>query len=78
MKINMTCFASLSQKYDCDYHQATPVELESGATVGKLMEASGVSDKDVKIAFVNGKSAEPDKTLNEGDWVALVPATGGM
>jgi molybdopterin converting factor small subunit len=78
MKINMTCFASLSQKYDCDYDQATPMELERGSTVRTLMEASGVSDKDVKIAFVNGKSAEPEKTLNDGDWVALMPATGGM
>jgi molybdopterin converting factor small subunit len=78
MKINMTCFASLSQKYDCDYNEATPMELEHGATVKTLMEASGVSEQDVKIAFVNGKSAEPNKTLNDGDWIALVPATGGM
>lgn len=78
MKINMTCFASLSQKYDCDYDRATTVKLERGATVKTLMEASGVSNRDVKIAFVNGKSAETDKTLNDGDWVALVPATGGM
>jgi molybdopterin converting factor small subunit len=78
MKINMTCFASLSQKYDCDYDRAKPFELKRGATVKTLMEVSGVSDRDVKIAFVNGKSTGPDKTLNDGDWVALVPATGGM
>jgi molybdopterin converting factor small subunit len=52
--------------------------LKRGATVKTLMEVSGVSDRDVKIAFVNGKSTGPDKTLNDGDWVALVPATGGM
>jgi sulfur carrier protein ThiS len=78
MKINMTCFASLSQTYDCDYDRATPIELERGATVKTLLEASGISDRDVKIAFVNGKSAGPGKTLNDGDRVALVPATGGM
>lgn len=74
----MTCFANLSKKYDCDYDNAKPVELEHGATVRMLMEASGVADTDVKVAFVNGKSAEPGKTLNDGDWVALMPATGGM
>jgi molybdopterin converting factor small subunit len=78
MKINMTCFASLSQKYDCDYNRPTPMELERGATVKNLMEASSISDRDIKITFVNGKSAEPDRTLNDGDWVAFVPSTGGM
>ena len=78
MIINMTCFAGLSKKYDCDYDKTTPMELESGATVRTLIEAYGVSDRDIKIAFVNGKRTDPDKALSHGDRVALVPATGGM
>ncbi len=76
MKIKYTCSSGLSDKYDCDFNEATPVDLERGASVKTLIEASGISEHEVKVAFVNGKSSGPGKTLNDGDWVVLVPTTG--
>jgi molybdopterin converting factor small subunit len=78
MKINLKCFADLSEQYACDHEIITTVAIDDETTVDKMMSKSGISRNDVKIVFVNGKISGFEQTLNDGDDVTLVPATGGM
>lgn len=78
MKIHLKCFAHLAKRFDCDYQMSTSKDVDDGTTIGKLIENSGVPDKDVKIIFVNGRVAGKDQALSDGDNITLVPATGGM
>jgi molybdopterin converting factor small subunit len=78
MRINLKCFANLADKYTCDHEVTTTVAFEDETTVDKMMSKSGISRNDVKIVFVNGKISGFEQTLNDGDDVTLVPATGGM
>jgi molybdopterin converting factor small subunit len=36
------------------------------------------SPENIKLVFVNGKQAEMNSVLKDGDQVGLAPATGGM
>ncbi|CAB5138987.1 hypothetical protein D3OALGA1CA_3736 [Olavius algarvensis associated proteobacterium Delta 3] len=78
MKVNLKCFANLAERYTCDYQMTTAMEMNEGSTVSKLMKASGIPEKDVHIVFVNGKISGVQQSLNDGDRITLVPATGGM
>ncbi len=44
----------------------------------QLLAQAGIPDRDVKLIFVNGRKAELDTALRDGDQVGLAPATGGM
>lgn len=73
MQIEVRCFATLSP-------HAPPgnrLELGEGATAGEAMRALDIRPEDLKLIFVNGVHAEPDRILNDGDRVAFVPAVGG-
>ncbi|MFZ0611654.1 MAG: MoaD/ThiS family protein [Desulfobacterales bacterium] len=78
MKINLKCFANLADQYACDHEVTTTINIDGETTVDKVMSESGISKNDVKIVFVNGKISGLEQTLNDGDNVTLVPATGGM
>ncbi|NLI81720.1 MAG: MoaD/ThiS family protein [Deltaproteobacteria bacterium] len=78
MKISVKCFATMAEAHQCDYRQASPHELPNGATVKDLAKVLGIAPEEVKLVFVNGKGAELDTVLKEGDQVGLAPATGGM
>jgi sulfur carrier protein ThiS len=78
MNVNLKCFADLADRFDCTYHETKTMSVAHGATVENVMSASGISEDDVKIVFVNGKISGVDQSLRDGDRVTLVPATGGM
>ena len=78
MRINLKCFANLAEQYICDHEVSTTVEIDDKTTVDKMMSKSGISKNEVKIVFVNGKVSGLEQTLDNGDNVTLVPATGGM
>ena len=78
MKVHLKCFASLPEKYACDYADGTEHEIESGDTVGKFADRMNIPAEEIKIVFVNGKKAAVDTVLNNGDRLAFAPATGGM
>jgi sulfur carrier protein ThiS len=78
MNVNLKCFADLAERYECTYHTPTPMSVADGSTVGNVIQASGISEEDVKIVFVNGKIAGANQPLQDGDRVTLVPASGGM
>ncbi|MFZ0243849.1 MAG: MoaD/ThiS family protein [Desulfobacterales bacterium] len=78
MKINLKCFANLADQYTCDHKITTTVGIDEKTTVDQVISKSGIAKNDVKIVFVNGKVCDLEHTLNDGDNVTLVPATGGM
>jgi len=78
MKITVKCFSSLADADTCDYKDSTSYELENGETVMALIKRLNQSPENIKIVFVNGKHAETNSVLKDGDQVGLAPASGGM
>jgi len=78
MKITVKCFSSLADADTCDYKDSTSYKLENGETVMALIKRLNQSPENIKIVFVNGKHAETNSVLKDGDQVGLAPASGGM
>ena len=78
MKVNLKCFAKLSQASQCDYRESTAYEINAGETVYDLAKRAKILPKDVEIAFVNNKVVNLEAKLSDGDNVGLAPAVGGM
>lgn len=73
MQIEVRCFATLSPHAP----SGNRLEVDEGATAGEAMRILAIRPEDLKLIFVNGVHAEPDRILNDGDRVAFVPAVGG-
>ena len=73
MQIEVRCFATLSPHTP----KGNRLDLPDGTTAGEAMHILGIRPEDLKLIFVNGVHAEPDRILNDGDRVAFVPAVGG-
>lgn len=78
MKVEVKCFAMLSEAEGCNYEGSTPCEIAEGHTVEDLMNTLKVDPAAVHLIFVNGRRREADTVLAEGDRVALAPAVFGM
>ena len=52
--------------------------LPEGATIHDLIEKLSLPLEAIKIIFLNGREAETDTVLHDGDQVALSPVTGAM
>jgi sulfur-carrier protein len=78
MKINIKCFATLSEDGHCDYKDSRVIELDENADVNQLITQLELPQDKVEIVFVNGKRVDPNETLSDGDRVGFFPAVGGM
>ena len=78
MKINVKCFATLSEHETCDYKNSKEYEISNGEMVKGLVNHLGIPEEQAKIIFVNGKKVGLDAVLHDGDQVGLAPDTGGM
>jgi len=78
MKVEVKCFAMLSEAEGCNFADSMPCEMADGQTVEDLMKSLGVDPAGVHLIFVNGRRSSPDTVLGEGDRVALAPAVYGM
>jgi molybdopterin converting factor small subunit len=78
MKINIKCFATLSEAGHCDYKDSRVTELDENADVNELIAQLGLPQNKVEIIFVNGKRVDSNHTLSDGDRVGFFPAVGGM
>lgn len=74
MQLTVKCFATLAPLSPKDGTYAWACET---GTVADLMVELNVPAHEVKLIFVNGVSAEPNRTLVDGDRVGLFPAVGG-
>ena len=73
MEVVVRLFASL-QKYRPGQDKA---ELEDGTTVGDFLEQAGIPLSEVAIVLVNGKHANSEQSLNDGETLSLFPPIAG-
>lgn len=73
MNVDVRLFASLRQGR---FQQAT-MDLREGETLGELLERLQIRPHEVGISMVNGRHASLERTLAEGDSVALFPPIAG-
>ena len=78
MKVDVKCFAGLTGGETCTYQEATTYELDNGNNVNDLLDRVDLPSEDVSLVLVNGKKANADTALSEGDRVGFFPAVGGM
>ena len=78
MKVNVKCFASLSEKDSCNFKTETAYTIEPGNNVGDLIDRVDLPTEEVSLVFVNGRKRSTQTALSDGDRVGLFPAVGGM
>ena len=78
MKVDLKCFANLTNNSTCNYKEITTYEMDEGQTVENLIQRAEIDRGDVKIAFVNSRTVDLDTVLSDNDRVGLAPAVGGM
>jgi sulfur-carrier protein len=52
-------------------------EFPSGTTIGEIIHLLGIPEDEVALIFVNGRHAEFDTRLIDGDMLGLFPPIGG-
>lgn len=52
-------------------------EYDSTVTVRHIVGELGIPDTEVGIIFINGRNADLDQALAEGDTLSLFPLVGG-
>jgi len=78
MKINLRCFSKLSESEVCDFRDGDQHKISEGKTVKSLIDQLGFHQDEIKIIFVNGKIANFNTVLKDGDRVGLSPPQLGM
>lgn len=78
MKIELRFYATLIKYAEKNkIPQFSTVELEDGTTVTSLLNKFNIPEKDVHIIIINGRNANLEQVLQDGDRVALFPPVGG-
>lgn len=73
MKVTVKLFASLRM----DRFAVAERDYEDGATVGHVLLSLHIPEGEAAIIFINGRHAEADSLLKEGDLLAIFPPVGG-
>ena len=78
MRVNVRIYAALC-RYVLGVSAGTPIEIElpDGASVADLIEKLKIPAREVKIAFVNGRTRSLDWLLESGDEMGIFPPVGG-
>ena len=78
MRVKVRLFATLVN-YVPGVNPGVPfeVELPEGTTLADLMNQLNLPQKEVKVAFVNGRIEPIDFRLQHGDEVGIFPPIGG-
>jgi len=74
MGIEVKTFATLAKHQPGD---GANYPIEPGDTPADVIRRLGIPADAVKIILINGRSAQPDAKLKEGDRLGLFPAVGG-
>jgi len=73
MKITVKLFATLrTGKFD-----ENEFDIDPGSNINYLLEKIELKREDIAIIFINGKHADYNTTITEGDSIALFPPIGG-
>jgi molybdopterin converting factor small subunit len=78
MKVNLKCFAELSEGDVCDFTGSDQYEISEGDTVESLLDRLGMPKEEIKIIFLNNKIVDFDAVLRDGDQLGLSPPVGAM
>jgi molybdopterin converting factor small subunit len=79
MKVNISCFSTLSNPTSCRHDQTTPVVVQDpAATVRSVARQVQVPEDQIALVFVNHRRSTLDQPLSDGDRVAFAPHVGGM
>ena len=75
MTIAVKCYATLAkyQPEKAAEYNFTPAQ----GTVADLLHELNIPSEEVKIIFINSKSASLDTQIKDGDRIGLFPAVGG-
>jgi molybdopterin synthase sulfur carrier subunit len=73
VKVTVKLFASLRK----DRFAVDDRDYQDCATVGHILSSLNISEEEAAIIFINGRHAEPDSPLKEGDLLAIFPPVGG-
>jgi molybdopterin converting factor small subunit len=74
MRIQVKCYATLAPKQPENHEE---YEVPAGETIHALMDRLELPSDEVKIIFRNGRKAEGDEELAEGDRIGFFPPVGG-
>jgi sulfur carrier protein len=73
MQVNVKLFASLRDgRFKTDR-----AELKDNSHVYDVIEKYNLPYEEVAICYVNGRDADNDRVLKDGDTVSLFPPVGG-
>jgi molybdopterin converting factor small subunit len=56
---------------------AVEVEVPAGTPVSQVLSQFEIPDQESFVILVNGRGADPEQVLNEGDAIAVFPAMAG-
>jgi molybdopterin synthase sulfur carrier subunit len=73
MKVTVKLFASLRK----DRFAVDKRDYQDGTTVGHVLASLNILSEEAAIIFINGRHAEADSLLKEGDLLAIFPPVGG-
>jgi molybdopterin converting factor small subunit len=73
MHVTVKLFATLRQGRFNEEEREYPV----GTTIGYIIQALGISEKEAALIFVNGRHAKTGDKLQDGDTLAIFPPIGG-
>ncbi|HTZ18034.1 MAG TPA: MoaD/ThiS family protein [Dissulfurispiraceae bacterium] len=73
MNITINLFATLRK----DRFDSARQEYPSGTNVRHVLSILLIPESEAAIIFVNGRHAEPDSELRDGDALSIFPPIGG-
>jgi molybdopterin synthase sulfur carrier subunit len=73
IKVTVKLFATLQ----LDRFEIREEEFADGLTVNEVMQKYGLTEKQVLLILINGRHADYETVLTDGDTVALFPPIGG-
>lgn len=76
MRVTVQLYSTL-RKYGPSQEGAFPVDLAEGERVAWLLEMLGMPADVEKVILVNGRPADRDSVLGEGDQVVVFPPVAG-
>jgi len=73
MKIKVKLFATLrKERFDEKYF-----EIDNGSDIEYLLKKIQLKKEEIAIIFINGKHADLNTVISDGDDIALFPPIGG-
>lgn len=73
MNIELRLFATFREGREKKYF----LEVEEGTKLIDIVNKFEIAQEEVSIALINGIDGKLDRSLNEGDILALFPPVGG-